>query len=101
MREKQRQMLLDLRSQLVGKLHTQPFTIYNDATIEALLDAQPKTIKELSRVKGFPENGKRVKGFGETVIKIFTDCASIDSFEISGEGEELSVGAVLTPMTAF
>ena len=30
MRRKQRELLLELRSKLVGQLHTQPFTIYND-----------------------------------------------------------------------
>ena len=68
----QRQALLSLRSQLVGKMHVQPFTIYKDETVEALVKTQPKTLAELSKVKGFPKDGKRIKGFGEAIIAIFT-----------------------------
>ncbi len=60
----QKQALINLRAQLVGTMHVQPFTIYQDATIEALLAAKPKTLEALSKVKGFPAKGKRVQGFG-------------------------------------
>lgn len=101
MRQKQKQMLLELRSQLVGKMHVQPFTIYNDVTIEALLDTQPKSLEELTKVKGFPKDGKRIKGFGETIVQIFVDCKSIKSIEVGTEGTELTVGATLNPISAF
>ena len=52
-RKSQEEQLLQLRSQLVGVLHTQPASVYPDETIEALLDAQPKSIGELPKVKGF------------------------------------------------
>ncbi len=70
-RKSQEEQLLQLRSQLVGVLHTQPASVYPDETIEALLDAQPKSIGELTKVKGFPAGGKRVKTFGELVVGIF------------------------------
>lgn len=102
MRKKQKELLLQLRSMLVGKLHTQPFTIYNDETIEHLLDAQPKTLKELSMVKGFPENGKRIKGFGDAIIAIFSNCNKIDSFQVTGDSEEdISIGTKLKKIEAF
>ena len=101
MREKQKTLLLDLRSALVGKLHTQPFTIYNDATIEALLDAQPKSLVELSKVKGFPENGKRIKGFGEAVIAVFTKCDQIQTIDVKITQSGISVGVTLNPISAF
>lgn len=72
----QRQALVNLRAQLVGSMHVQPFTIYQDATIEALLKAKPKTLEALSKVKGFPAKGKRVQGFGEAVVAIFNEAAS-------------------------
>lgn len=87
MKEKQRKLLQDLRGNLVGALHTQPFTIYNDETIEELLKVQPRSIEELCTVKGFPKDGKRVKNFGESIIAIFTDTDSISDFKIIGESE--------------
>lgn len=98
---KQRELLIDLRSQLVGKMHVQPFTIYNDKTIEDLLEAQPKTIEDLSKVKGFPASGKRLKGFGEAVIAIFNSTDSIDSIDVSGNNEKLEVSTKLKRMSAF
>lgn len=79
----QRELLISLRSALVGSGHTLPFTIYTDETIEDLLTAQPKTIEQLSAVKGFPKDGKRVKGFGEHIIRIFTEPERIASVTIS------------------
>lgn len=101
MREKQRVLLLNLRSALVGKLHTQPFTIYNDATIDALLEAQPKTLSELSKVKGFPKDGKRIMGFGEAVIAVFTNCDQIQTIDVKTSGSDVSVGITLKPISAF
>lgn len=82
MKERQRELLLKLRSVLVGEMHVQPYIIYPDETIDLLLEAQPKTLDDLSKVKGFPETGKRFKGFGEQVIAIFNDANAIDEFEI-------------------
>lgn len=101
MRRKQKELLLQLRSQLVGEMHVQPFTIYNDDTIELLLDAQPKTIGELSKVKGFPAEGKRVRGFGEAVIAIFKDANKIEKIAITGGSKDISVGVSLKPMEIF
>lgn len=70
-KSEQRQELIELRHKLIGVLHTQPHTIYNNETIEALLNAQPMSIEELTKVKGFPANGKRVKTFGKAVVAIF------------------------------
>lgn len=69
--ESKRKQLEDLRSELVGVLHTQPFTIYTDETIEDLLKAHPMSLEELTNVKGFPANGKRVKCFGKAIVAIF------------------------------
>lgn len=73
LRERQRQLLLELRSKLVGTMHVQPYIVYDDDTIELLLKKQPKTLDELKQIKGFPEKGKRFKGFGLSVCAIFND----------------------------
>lgn len=103
MREKQRQLLIELRSQLISKKATLPYCIYPDETIESLLDAQPKTLEELVQVKGFPENGKRVKGFGEAIIAVFNCPEKISGFNLK-EGttaDKFEVGTNLKPVTAF
>lgn len=97
MKEKQRELLLQLRSDLVGKMHVQPFTIYTDDVIEALLEAQPKSLEELANVKGFPEGGKRIAGFGGAVIAVFTKCDKIDGIEVSGN----RIVTKLKPLEAF
>lgn len=73
LRERQKQLLLELRSKLVGTMHVQPYIVYDDDTIELLLKKQPKTLDELKQIKGFPEKGKRFKGFGLSVCAIFND----------------------------
>lgn len=81
MRTKQKELLEKLRSVLVGKLHVQPYIVYDDATIERLLDMQPKTLEDLKKIKGFPEKGKRFKGFGIQVIAIFNQPDTIADFD--------------------
>ena len=103
MREKQRKLLLELRSSLIGKLNTMPYCIYTDEAVESLLDAQPKTIDELAKVKGFPKEGKRVKGFGEAIIAIFNNASRIEGFTLK-EGKaagEVEVGTTLKRISAF
>lgn len=99
--EKQRKLLLELRSKLVGKLHTLPYTVFNDSTLEDLLEVQPKTLNELAEVKGFPAEGKRVKGFGEAIIMIFKDTQKIESIEVEGESTDISVGVKTIEMGCF
>jgi ribonuclease D len=97
----QRRLLVDLRSKLVGANHTLPFTIYNDDTIEELLKAQPTSMEELTQVKGFPAEGKRVKGFGESIVRIFTETEKIISMKVDTTESELIVGVELKPMSIF
>ena len=103
MRDKQRKLLLDLRSSLIGKLNTMPYCIYTDEAIEALLNAKPKTIDELTKVKGFPKEGKRVKGFGEAILAIFNNTDQIEGFTLNTEGKDegMSVGTTLRRISAF
>lgn len=97
--EEQRQLLIKLRSELVGKKHTLPYTIYTDNTIEELLKAQPKTLEQLSKVKGFPKEGKRLKGFGEAIVSIFTK--NVKSFSFKVENGNPVVETTLKQMKLF
>lgn len=98
----ERELLIDLRSKLVGAMHVQPFTIYTDETILELLKHRPKTIAELEKVKGFPKGGKRVKGFGEAVVAIFSG-KKIERFEITGSAKsnDVAVNTKLQKMEVF
>ena len=84
--DKQRQLLLDLRSKLVSKMHVQPYIVYDDDTIELLLQKQPKTLDDLKQIKGFPEKGKRFKGFGLSVCAIFNDKEQLDGIDVDDTG---------------
>lgn len=86
MRERQRELLIKLRGVLVGELHVQPYIVYPDETIELLLDMQPKTLDDLANIKGFPEKGKRFKGFGKQVIAIFNETDTIEDFKLDSTG---------------
>lgn len=100
-RNVEKEKLIQLREKLIGELHTLPFTIYNDNTIEDLLDARPQTLEELSKVKGFPADGKRVHGFGEAVIQIFIGGENIQDFNVEVKNGEPCVSFSLKQMSLF
>lgn len=98
-REKKRDLLIKLRSDLTGELHTLPYTVYRDSDIERLLDKEPKSIEELVAIRGFPVEGKRVKGFGEAIVSIFND--SVEKIEVVGRNGSTEVVTKLKPMSLF
>lgn len=98
---KQRELLVALRAKLIGIKHTLPFTIYSDETIEDLLKAQPVTLEELTKVKGFPANGKRVAGFGECIIKIFTSTDEVSNITVETSGDSVNVKTELKKLSLF
>ena len=70
-RETERQKLLELRSKVAKENGQSTYLVFNDEEMEMILDARPKTISELAKLKGFPENGKRVAAYGKDLVKIF------------------------------
>lgn len=100
-RAKQVDLLVQLRRKLTGKMHVQPFTIYNNEVIKDLVKAQPHTLEELSKVKGFPKEGKRIRGFGASVLDIFNRIDEIKEVVVEGDGDELSVKTEIIRSTAF
>lgn len=98
---KQRKLLKDLRSKLVGANKTLPYTIYRDKDIEALLKAQPKTLEDLGKIKGFPFDGIRHKNYGESILKVFTDPDSIATFELDTSKPEPVIKTVARKVYAF
>lgn len=70
-RETERQKLLELRSKVAKDNGQSTYLVFNDEEMEMLLDARPKTIGDLSKLKGFPKDGKRVEAYGMELVKIF------------------------------
>lgn len=99
--EQQRALLLSLRSKLVGQKHTLPYTIYKDEEIEALLAKQPHSIEELSKIKGFPDGGKRLKGFGEAIVQIFNNTTRVEEINLEFNNGEPEIITVLKKMELF
>lgn len=60
--EEKRELLKKLRRHLAYAKQCEPFKIFRNVEFEALMEKQPKTIEELSEIKGFPKDGKRVTG---------------------------------------
>lgn len=98
---KQRKLLKDLRSKLVGTNKTLPYTIYRDKDIEALLKAQPKTLEDLGKIKGFPIDGVRHKNYGESILKVFIDPNSISTFELDTSRPKPVIKTVARKVHAF
>lgn len=102
MKEKQRKLLIELRSALIGEKNMLPYCIFRDETIDDLIAAQPKTMEELTQVKGFPEKGKRVRGFGEAILEIFNNTDKIDHFELRGSSAKgFEVGMEMKRIGSF
>lgn len=67
----ERELLLELRRKIAKSHGQSTYLVYNDAEMEMLLRERPKTIEELTKLKGFPASGKRVQAYGAVLIKVF------------------------------
>lgn len=88
MRNKQKILLKELRKRIAQNSGQSTYLVFNDKELEMLLDAQPKTIEELTSLKGFPKGGKRVTAYGSTLLNIFksTENAGQGSPNVKAEG---------------
>lgn len=64
------QSLIDLRLEIVKESGKSSFLVFSDDEITMLIDASPKTLDELTALKGFPKGGKRVKAYGDRILDI-------------------------------
>lgn len=69
----EREKLLQLRNKIAKASGQSTYLVPNDKEIEMLLKVRPKTLEELSAIKGFPKNGKRVAAYGNELISIFNE----------------------------
>jgi len=68
-----KEKLLELRSRIAKSTKGATYLIFNDKELEELLLKRPRSIEELSKIKGFPLKGKRVTTYGKDLVKIFND----------------------------
>lgn len=99
---KEKELLKKLRGHMAYKKGVEPFRVFRDIELDLLLQARPKSIAELTKIKGFPANGKRVLGYGDAIVKIFIKTDEIKDFDISldKDGDPIAK-TVLRQMTAF
>ena len=82
----ERELLEKLRGHLAYKSRMEPYKVFRDVELELLLQARPKTIEALARIKGFPRDGARVTKYGKSIIDIFNRPGDIDDFEVDTNG---------------
>lgn len=68
----EKDLLLELRKKIAKSVGQATYLVYNDQELEMLLKERPKTIEELTKLKGFPKNGKRVAAYGNVLVSIFS-----------------------------
>lgn len=85
-------LLKKLRGHLAYAKQVKPYVIFKDTELADLLKVKPKTLEELSTIKGFPSTGKRVSSWGQSIIDIFTKTDKIEDFKITldSEGDPVS-----------
>jgi ribonuclease D len=97
----QRELLAKLRGRLAYKSNCAPYLIFSDELMEELLSVKPKTLDELSTIKGFPRDGKRVTKWGPAIVDVFCE-KEVADFEVTQDSEgDLVVRSVITPMSIF
>lgn len=65
--DQERELLKKMCGHMAYKKGVEPYVIFNDENLEALLEARPQSIEELGKVKGFPTDGARVAKWGQAI----------------------------------
>ena len=99
----EKELLLKLRGRLAYVKQLPPYMIFQDKQLEDLLKFKPKTLEELSAIKGFPKDGTRVNNWGDSIIAIFKHPQEVTDFNIqmNKDGEEVKVVPVIQKASFF
>lgn len=66
------EQFLEYRNKVLGKKHgVSGYHIFNNTIAEAIFEAKPQTVSQLSKIQGFPEDGERIKKYGEDIVTWF------------------------------
>lgn len=100
--EQERELLKKMRGHMAYKKGVEPYVIFNDENLEALLEARPQSIEELGKVKGFPADGARVSKWGQAIVDVFTRAEKISDFDVEvDDSGDVVVSTQLKMMQAF
>lgn len=94
-------LLRKLRGRLAYSKQCKPYMIFRDTELKLLLDAKPKTKNELSKIKGFPSTGSRVRNYGQAIVDIFNQSDKIEDFKIDLNSEGEPVATALQKLSVF
>ena len=95
-------LLRKLRGYMAFKKQVEPYKIFRDIELDILLQVRPKTMDELTSIKGFPKTGARVACCGQSILDIFNRPKEIDDFtvELDSKGNML-VSTELIKLSVF
>ena len=80
---KEEELLRNLRGHLSHKRGLSAhYMIFRDEELYLLLKHKPKSIGELSKIKGFPRDGKRVAGYGDAIVAVFKNSSEVKDFKV-------------------
>lgn len=95
-------LLRKLRGHMAYKKNVEPYRIFRDVELNMLLQVKPKTINELTSIKGFPKDGARVACCGQSILDIFNRPKEIEDFKVDMDDKgNLSVNTELIRLSVF
>ncbi|WP_394863480.1 HRDC domain-containing protein [Paraclostridium bifermentans] len=80
---REEELLRKLRGHLAYSKQMKPYQVFNDENLNELLKVKPKTVEQLMTIKGFPEDGARVRKYGQAIVDIFVKEDKIEDFEVT------------------
>ena len=92
--------LKSLRSSIAFEMKSNHSWSFSDKELFRLVEAKPKSLEDLGKIKGFPREGKRVKSYGQNIIDIFNG-KDIEKFNSTFDGTNLHVETVMKPLCNF
>lgn len=101
-KNKQRELLNAFRSQMSREKRIKVFKVFTSKNIEDIIEAQPQSIEALAKVKGFPADGMRIKGYGEAIVNIITNTDNVKEICVNtGANGEIAVQTSLKELSIF
>lgn len=101
-KNKQKELLNAFRSQMSREKKIKVFKVFTSKNIDDIIEAQPQTIEELAKIKGFPLDGMRINGYGEAIINIIKNTDSVKEISINtGANGEIAVQTSLEQLSIF
>lgn len=80
MDERVKQALVDYRKKVSASGSIKGYRVLSDADIDLIATKRPKTIKDLTTLKGFPKGGAKVTKYGEDIVAIVMKPEAISVF---------------------